>query len=58
MISFYGRDFGQRVARKHLGWYMDDAQTPKALRTEILTQSDPDVVLSQIPSALTERCAA
>jgi tRNA-dihydrouridine synthase B len=58
MISFYGRDFGQRVARKHLGWYMDDAQTPKALRTEILTQSDPDCVLSQIPSALSERYAA
>jgi len=58
MISFYGRDFGQRVARKHLGWYMDDAQTPKALRTEILTQSDPDRVLSQIPSALSERYAA
>ena len=58
MISFYGRDFGQRVARKHLGWYMDDAQTPKVLRTEILTQSDPDRVLSQIPSALSERYAA
>ena len=30
MLSFYGRDLGGRVARKHLGWYMDDAGTPAA----------------------------
>lgn len=34
---FYGRDLGARVVRKHLGWYMDHAGTPPALRREILT---------------------
>jgi tRNA-dihydrouridine synthase B len=28
MLSFYGRVLGPRVARKHLGWYMDGAATP------------------------------
>jgi tRNA-dihydrouridine synthase B len=28
MLSFYGRVLGPRVARKHLGWYMDGAGTP------------------------------
>ena len=23
MLGFYGRDLGLRVARKHLGWYLD-----------------------------------
>ena len=23
MLGFYGRDLGVRVARKHLGWYLD-----------------------------------
>jgi tRNA-dihydrouridine synthase B len=27
MLSFYGRILGPRVARKHLGWYMDGAGT-------------------------------
>ena len=28
MLSFYGRVLGPRVARKHLGWYMDEVGTP------------------------------
>jgi tRNA-dihydrouridine synthase B len=28
MLRFYGRDLGLRVARKHLGWYMDTAPAP------------------------------
>jgi tRNA-dihydrouridine synthase B len=41
MLSFYGRVLGPRVARKHLGWYMDGAGTPGPLRKAILTEADP-----------------
>lgn len=36
-LSFYGTSLGARVIRKHLGWYMDVADTPPALRREVLT---------------------
>lgn len=54
MLSFYGACLGTRVARKHLGWYMDEAGTSKALRREVLTASDPDRVVRLIPRMLTE----
>ncbi|MBW7921787.1 MAG: tRNA dihydrouridine synthase DusB [Rubellimicrobium sp.] len=37
MLSFYGTALGAKVARKHLGWFMDHAGTPPALRQRILT---------------------
>jgi tRNA-dihydrouridine synthase B len=37
LLSFYGQTLGPKVARKHLGWYMDHAGTPAALRNTILT---------------------
>ena len=52
MLSFYGRDLGVRVARKHLGWYLDDAACATALRREILTATDPAIVLRLLPDAL------
>ncbi len=52
MLSFYGDLLGGRVARKHLGWYMDDAQTPIPLRKAILTTRDPKIVMSLLPRAL------
>lgn len=52
MLSFYGSALGARVARKHLGWYMDVAGTPAAQRAEILTATDPGKVLARLPSAL------
>lgn len=53
MLRFYGVDLGLRVARKHLGWYMDEAGTPAALRREVLTQKTPAEVLRLLPPALT-----
>ncbi|WP_371928322.1 tRNA dihydrouridine synthase DusB [Oceanicola sp. 502str15] len=50
MIDFYGAPLGTRVARKHLGWYMDEAATPPELRRRILTETDPAAVLDLIPS--------
>ncbi|WP_461425841.1 tRNA dihydrouridine synthase DusB [Gymnodinialimonas sp.] len=61
MLSFYGEALGGKVARKHLGWYMDHAGTPPALRKQILTEKDPAAVLKALPTALaqaTDRVAA
>jgi tRNA-dihydrouridine synthase B len=58
MLSFYGKDMGLRVARKHLGWYMDVAGTPTALRHAVLTAPSPDLVLTYLPDALAMQVAA
>lgn len=50
MISFYGAVLGLRVARKHLGWYMDTCATPDHLRRAVLTAPTPgdtDALLSE-----------
>jgi nifR3 family TIM-barrel protein len=52
MLSFYGSDLGGRVARKHLGWYMDHAHPEPALRKEVLTGRDPARVLALLEQAL------
>jgi nifR3 family TIM-barrel protein len=52
MLSFYGTDLGLRVARKHLGWYMDEAGTPAPLRRAVLTSRDTDEVLRLLGDAL------
>ncbi|MCV6824396.1 MULTISPECIES: tRNA dihydrouridine synthase DusB [Halocynthiibacter] len=52
MLSFYGETLGGRVARKHLGWYMDRVQTPPDLRKSILTERAPAAVLTRLPEAL------
>ncbi|MDG1290609.1 MAG: tRNA dihydrouridine synthase DusB [Lentibacter sp.] len=58
MLTFYGVQLGARMARKHLGWYMDVANTPVALRREVLTATDMAQVLRLIPLATIERSAA
>ena len=57
MLRFYGEDLGVRVARKHLGWYMDEAGTERQLRREILTLSDPKKVFERIPDAILHEAA-
>jgi nifR3 family TIM-barrel protein len=52
MLEFYGAGLGLRVARKHLGWYMDTAGTPAALRRELLTAPDAATVRKLVPLAL------
>ena len=52
MLGFYGLDLGLRVSRKHLGWYMDQAQTPSALRRQVLTAIAPAEVLDLLPEAI------
>lgn len=60
MLGFYGEALGLRVARKHLGWYMDGSDTGVALRKQVLTSRNPSEVIQLIPEALTapERQAA
>lgn len=48
MLTFYGADLGNRVARKHLGWYMDTMPTPTDLRKRIFTEKDGETVLRLI----------
>ena len=52
MLEFYGGDLGLRVARKHLGWYMDEVGTPAPLRREVLTARTASDVLRLLPDAL------
>ena len=56
MLSFYGLDLGLRVARKHLGWYLEGADP--ALRREVLTATDPAHVIRCVTRALPELAAA
>ncbi len=51
MLGFYGTALGGRVARKHLGWYMDHAGTGAALRRVVLT-AEPGAVLRHLPEAM------
>lgn len=53
MIEFYGPLLGNRVARKHLGWYMDYAGTSPELRKRVLTERDPAEVELILNDALT-----
>ena len=52
MIHFYGKALGLRVARKHLGWFMDTCATPADLRKAVLTASD----VAQTDALLAEAC--
>jgi len=60
ILSFYGRDLGIRNARKHLGWYLDDTEAPRALRHAILTETTPGRIPTLMQDALAQpqRCAA
>ncbi len=58
MLRFYGAALGARVSRKHLGWFMDAAQTPASLRKCVLTEKDPAVVLRLLPQALSATVGA
>ncbi len=50
MLRFYGRELGLRVARKHLGWYLQEAGITET-RDAILTATDPLNVQRLIRSA-------
>lgn len=55
MLSFYGSQMGSKVARKHLGWYMDQCDSEPNLRRAVLTEHDPEQVFKLLPDALATR---
>mmetsp|Transcript_27838 Transcript_27838/g.51943 ORF Transcript_27838/g.51943 Transcript_27838/m.51943 type:complete len:327 (+) Transcript_27838:16-996(+) len=52
MLCFYGEVLGVRVARKHLGWFMDTCGTGADLRRAVLTAKTPAATLALLPRAL------
>jgi nifR3 family TIM-barrel protein len=52
ILSFYGRELGLRVARKHLGWYVEAVGGPTGLRAVLMRADDPARVLALLPDAL------
>ncbi len=53
MLAFYGPDLGLRVARKHIGWYLDAAGLT-APRAALMTADSAAVVLHLIRSAFSD----
>ena len=51
ILDFYGAALGVRIARKHLGWYMDEAGADPALRGRMMTAGDADAVRDLIGRA-------
>ena len=53
MLTSYGTTIGVRVARKHLGWYLDaaGAALDKQARTRLLKCETPSEVQAMIPDA-------
>lgn len=49
ILSFYGTDLGLRLARKHLGWYAEEAGAP--LRAEMMRAATPEATLALIRAA-------
>jgi len=64
MLSHYGPMPGIRIARKHLGWYLDRAgigSSPSGLRSAVMTSNDPAEVIrltETLFSTLDQRSAA
>lgn len=55
ILSHYGIEVGIRAARKHLGWYLDDARiTNSHFRRYIMTGTDPQVVLKAVNDAFAD----
>jgi tRNA-dihydrouridine synthase B len=57
ILAHYGEPVGVRVARKHVGWYLDNAAScavDPCLRRRLMTEDDPRIVLSAISEAFAE----
>jgi tRNA-dihydrouridine synthase B len=58
ILSFYGNELGVKVARKHLGWYMDYGKVLSEVRQYILTENSPNKVLWNLKTVFDHREAA
>jgi tRNA-dihydrouridine synthase B len=52
MLGLYGRDLGVRVARKHLGWYLERLPGMAGVRARLMALSDPGEALQTLRAAL------
>ncbi|MDG1936160.1 MAG: tRNA dihydrouridine synthase DusB [Paracoccaceae bacterium] len=57
MLDFYGPELGMRVARKHLGWYMDEVTTPRDIRRLVLTSQSTREVIKLLTMAFSSELA-
>ena len=53
-LSFYGAALGLRIARKHLGWYGDEAGIDRDLRARMMVATEPAEVLALICAAFAD----
>ena len=58
ILSFYGNELGVKVARKHLGWYMEYGGVLSEVRRSILTEELSKKVLSKLKTVFEYRDAA
>jgi tRNA-dihydrouridine synthase B len=52
LLSAYGREHGVRVARKHLGWYLERAGAGGDARRAVMAEEDPVAVERLLTNAL------
>ncbi len=57
ILAFYGVKLGVKVARKHLGWYLETARLDRH-RASILTASEPQTVRTLLHAAFAEPAEA
>lgn len=48
LLAMGDRDHMVRIARKHLGWYGEHLEDPASFRREVMTETDPELVMSAI----------
>jgi tRNA-dihydrouridine synthase B len=53
MLGFYGADLGLKVARKHLGWYLEQADLT-ADRAPLMAAATPAETLRLIRETFTQ----
>ncbi|MGD9918378.1 MAG: tRNA dihydrouridine synthase DusB [Paenirhodobacter sp.] len=55
ILGFYGRDIGLRLARKHLGWYAEEAGgAALALRPQMMVSATPEATLALIRAGFSD----
>jgi tRNA-dihydrouridine synthase B len=54
MLGFYGRELGVRVARKHLGWYLDGIAGGARLRDPLVRLDGSAAVLRELRAGLAD----
>lgn len=54
MLAFYGADVGLRVARKHVGWYLEGREGGAALRARVLGIADAGAAARALAAGLAD----